>query len=223
VLAEKQPFDLDEALARVRAAVQDLPRAALFALYDEGFTSVFEQIVACMLSVRTRDEVTLVAARRLFAVARTPEAMRQLAPGALDALIQDSVFHEVKTRNILAIASLAVHEYQGSLPCNEAILRALPGVGPKCANLALGIACGEPRIGVDIHVHRVLNRWGYVATNSPEATLKALEAKVPRRYWLELNPLLMPFGKHICTGTLPRCRSCPVLRMCSQVGVLAHR
>lgn len=222
-MTEKQPFDLEDALARVRAAVQKFPRAALFALYDEGFTSVFEQVVACMLSVRTRDEVTLVAARRLFAVARTPEAMSRLAPADLDALIHDSVFHEVKTQNILAIASLAANSYQGALPCDEAVLLALPGVGPKCANLALGIACGEPRIGVDIHVHRVLNRWGYVATNSPEATLKALEAKLPRQYWLELNPLVMPFGKHICTGTLPRCSSCPVLSMCSQVGVVAHR
>ncbi len=221
--AEKQPFDLEEALRRVRAAVQPYPRAALFALYDEGFTSVFEQVVACMISVRTRDEVTLVAARRLFAVARTPEAMSRLAPAALDALIQDAVFHEVKTRNILTIASQALQDHRGALPCDEAILRALPGIGPKCANLTLAIACGEARIGVDIHVHRVLNRWGYVATTGPEGTLKVLEAKLPRQFWRDLNPLLVPFGKHICTGTLPRCSSCPVLSMCSQVGVGARR
>jgi endonuclease-3 len=220
---EKEPFNLDEVLARVRAAVQDLPRAALFALYDEGYISVFEQVVACILSVRTRDEVTLAVARRLFAVARTPEAVSNLDPETLEALIRDSVFHEVKTRNILAIATIAVAAYQGSLPCDEALLRSLPGVGPKCANLTLGIACGEPRIGVDIHVHRVANRWGYVATTTPEATLAALEAKLPRRYWLELNRIVMPFGKFICTGTLPKCSSCPVLSMCRQVGVRAHR
>ena len=97
------------------------------------------------------------------------------------------------------------------------------GVGPKCANLVLGIACGQPFIGVDIHVHRVTNRWGYVASPTPEKTMQALTEKLPRRYWIEINRLLVPFGKHICTGKLPRCSTCPVLDMCQQVGVEANR
>ena len=97
------------------------------------------------------------------------------------------------------------------------------GVGPKCTNLVMGVACGKARIGVDIHVHRVTNRWGYVQARSPERTLAALEAVLPRRYWVELNRLLVPFGKHVCTGGRPRCSACPVLSMCRQVGVTAHR
>jgi endonuclease III len=87
----------------------------------------------------------------------------------------------------------------------------------------LGIACGQARIGVDIHVHRVTNRWGYVHASTPEATMVELESKLPREYWVEINRLLVPFGKHVCTGALPRCSTCPVLDMCRQVGVSAHR
>jgi endonuclease-3 len=97
------------------------------------------------------------------------------------------------------------------------------GVGPKCANLALGIACEEPFISVDVHVHRVTNRWGYIEASTPEKAMIALEAKLPRRYWIEINQLLVPFGKHVCTGQRPKCSVCPVLDMCRQVGVTSHR
>jgi len=103
------------------------------------------------------------------------------------------------------------------------VLTSFKGVGPKCANLTMGVVCGAERISVDIHVHRVTNRWGYVATASPEATMRALEQKLPREYWIEINRLLVPFGKHICTGVRPRCSTCPVLEYCRQVGVTTHR
>ncbi|HEX2971755.1 MAG TPA: hypothetical protein VHP11_05450 [Tepidisphaeraceae bacterium] len=109
------------------------------------------------------------------------------------------------------------------MPCDEQVLRSFRGVGPKCANLVLGIACGQAAIGVDIHVHRVTNRWGYVSAPTPEKTLSELQKKLPRQYWVEINRLLVPFGKHICTGTLPHCSTCPVWDMCRQVGVTAHR
>jgi endonuclease-3 len=96
-------------------------------------------------------------------------------------------------------------------------------VGIKCANLALGLGCGVPSISVDVHVHRITNRWGYVATSAPERTTIALEGKLPVRHWLDINRLLVPFGKHICTGRLPRCSTCPVEDMCRQVGVEKHR
>ena len=99
----------------------------------------------------------------------------------------------------------------------------LPGVGPKCANLALGIACRGNRVSVDIHVHRVTNRWGYVRTRTPEQTMAVLEERLPKRYRIEINQILVPFGKHVCTGVLPKCSTCPVLSMCRQVGVTSHR
>jgi endonuclease-3 len=146
-----------------------------------------------------------------------------LGPDGIEALIRGCAFHEAKARQIHAIARRAEADLGGRLPCDFEVLTSFPGVGPKCANLALGIACGQARIGVDVHVHRVTNRWGYVATRTPEQTMVALEAKLPRRYWLEINRLLVPFGKHICTGVLPRCSTCPVLEFCRQVGVGAHR
>jgi endonuclease III len=220
---EKAPFDIEIVMARIEEAVRPFPKAALFELAEEGYCSPFEQLVACMISIRTRDEVTLPTARRLFEAARTPEAMLRLTPAEIDRRIRSCTFHGAKAAQIHRIAARAMEEFGGALPCDEEVLTSLPGVGPKCAHLVLGIACGQSRIAVDIHVHRVTNRWGYVQEPTPERTMAALEALLPQQYWIEINRLLVPFGKHVCTGTLPRCSSCPVLEMCRQVGVTAHR
>jgi endonuclease-3 len=222
-MSDKKPIDIGVAMRRIQTAVQPWPKAAMFELAEEGFNSTFEQLVACIISIRTYDEVTLPVSRKLFGRARTPAEVSKLTYEELDGLINLSTFHERKANQILAIARRTVDEYGGELPCDSEVLRSFSGVGPKCANLALGIACGEPFISVDIHVHRVTNRWGYVEASTPEKTLPALEAKLPRRYWIEINRLLVPFGKHICTGSLPHCSTCPVLDMCQQVGVKAHR
>ena len=217
------PFDIAEALRRIRTAIKPFAKAAMFELADDGFDSAFEQLVACIISIRTRDETMLPTAKRLFAVARTPAEVSRLSADEIDALIADCTFHEPKAKQIHEIAQSVVARHGGELPCDLDVLLSFRGVGPKCANLALGIACGRPFIGVDIHVHRVTNRWGYVATTTPEKTMAALEAKLPRRYWVEINALLVPFGKHICTGVRPKCSTCPVLDMCRQVGVTSHR
>ncbi len=219
----KEPFDIDRAVALLREAVQPFPPAAMFALYDEGYTSPFEQLVACIISIRTRDETMLPLARALFERARTPLQMSRLTPADIDALIALSAFHANKAQQIYDIARTLVAEHSGQLPCDEALLLSLCGVGPKCANLVLGIACSRPKLGVDIHVHRVTNRWGYVRAPRPELTMVALMDKLPQEYWVEINRLLVPFGKHICTGSRPRCSTCPLLTMCAQVGVEAPR
>lgn len=219
----KLPFDPEVAVPRLRAAVEPWPKAAMFELAERGYRSLFEQLVGCLISIRTYDEVTLPTALGLFNEARTPDAISQLTVSRIDVLIQASSFHERKAQQIYDIARRTVQEYGGQLPCDREVLLCFAGVGPKCANLALGIACGDPWISVDIHVHRVTNRWGYVAASTPERTLDQLEAKLPRTYWIEINRLLVPFGKHICTGSLPRCSTCPVLDMCQQIGVKAHR
>lgn len=219
----KRPFDIDQVFLRIREAVRPFPKAALFELAEEGFRSPFEQLIACIISIRTLDEVTLPTARRLFALARTPLEVSRLTVAAVDEPIQACTFHEAKARQIHQIARRIVEEYDGVLPCELAVLLSFHGVGPKCANLVLGIACDQPRIGVDIHVHRVTNRWGYVNTPTPEKTTAMLEGILPRSYWIEINRLLVPFGKHICTGRLPRCSTCPVLDMCRQIGVTTHR
>jgi endonuclease III len=219
----KRPFRVGTVLARIRDAVRPLPKAAMFALAELGHRSLFEQLVACILSIRTRDEVSLVAARRLFQAAPKPHDLARLSVRDIDRLIGDTSFHEAKAAQIREIAHRTVEEFGGRLPCDVEVLRSFRGVGPKCAHLALGIACGETRISVDIHVHRIVNRWGYVQAPTPEQTMEELMGRLPRRYWVEINALLVPFGKHICTGRLPKCSTCPVLDMCQQVGVTSHR
>ena len=219
----QRPFDIDIAMERLREAVRPLPKAAMFQLAEEGFDSLFEQLVACIISIRTLEETTLPTARQLFGVARTPAEMARLDPAEIDRLIGTCTFHEPKSRQIHAIARETVERYGGALPCDRDVLVGFRGVGPKCAALALAIACGQERIGVDIHVHRVTNRWGFVSARTPEATMTALEAVLPRPYWIEINRLLVPFGKYICTGTAPHCSTCPLLDMCARVGVTQHR
>jgi len=219
----KKSFDLDKALTLIRKAVEPWPKAAMFELAEDGFNSPFEQLIACIISIRTYDEVSLPTARKLFARARTPAQISKLAVEAIDELIHACTFHERKAAQIHAIALRVLNEFEGNLPCDSETLLSFAGVGPKCANLALGIACGQPVISVDIHVHRVTNRWGYVKASAPEKTMLALEAKLPQKHWIDINRLLVPFGKHICTGTLPKCSTCPVLDMCQQVGVKTHR
>jgi endonuclease-3 len=219
----KKPFDIDVALERIAAAVRPYPKAALFELGELGYRTPLQQLVACMISIRTRDEETLPISIRLFAAAPTAEAMAALSPEQIDALITPSTFHERKAYQIHAIAQRAVDEFGGDLPCDAEVMRSFAGVGPKCAHLALAIACGHALISVDAHVHRVTNRWGYVRTATPEQTMLALEEKLPADYWVTINSLLVPFGKHICTGVRPKCSTCPVLDMCQQVGVTSHR
>ncbi len=219
----KKPFDIDKALAAIEQAVKPWPKAAMFELAEAGFDTPFEQLAACMISIRTYDEVTVPTARKLFERARTPAQMSKLTAAEIDSLIHACTFHDRKAEQILALAQRVVDEYGGKLPCDEEVMQSFSGVGPKCAHLVLGIACGKPFISVDVHVHRVTNRWGYVHATTPERTMVALEKVLPQKYWIDINRLLVPFGKHICTGKLPKCSTCPVLDMCRQVGVTSHR
>jgi endonuclease III len=216
---DKVPFDIDTVLGRIRQEVRGFADAAMFALAARGHATLFEQLVACILSIRTRDEVSLPTALALLARASTPQALSQLTPEQIEALIRPVTFPEPKARQLHALAQRTVEDFGGQLPADARVLQSFRGVGPKCAHLALGVACGHVAISVDIHVHRVTNRWGYVRTRSPEQTLKALEGRLPRAYWVELNRLLVPFGKHVCTGSRPLCSRCPVRAMCQQVGV----
>jgi endonuclease-3 len=219
----KLPFRLAPVLEHIEAAVAAYPKAAMFELAEHGFSSLFEQLVSCIISIRTLDETTIPVSLRLFGAARTPKEFLKLSPQQLEALLYGSTFPGQKAYTILGVAKAAVEKYNNSLPADFKELTALKGVGPKCANLALGVAGGQAAISVDVHVHRVTNRWGYVQAKTPEQTMLQLEAKVPKKNWIDINRLLMPFGKHICTGPLPHCSACPVLAYCQQVGVTRHR
>ncbi|MEM8967287.1 MAG: endonuclease III [Bacteroidota bacterium] len=206
-------------MKKLRTVVKDLPKAALFNLFDQGYTSLFEQLIACIISIRTYDEVTVLTSIRLFSQARTSAKIAQLSAEEINALISDSTYHEAKSHQIKAIAEQIQNDFQGELPADFDLLTSFKGVGPKCASLALGIAAGQARIGVDIHVHRVTNRWGYVQAKTPEKTMEALEQKLPKEYWVEINRLLVPFGKHICQGSYPQCLYCALQELCPKVGI----
>jgi endonuclease-3 len=212
-------FPVRSVLERCAEAVKDKAPAAMFGLRDEGYSSLYEQLVSCILSIRTYDEVSSAVSRKLFAKARTPEAMLQLSRSELSDLIQESTFPEQKVDNILRLSQEIVEQHGGKTPATFEGLTAFKGVGPKCANLALGVALNVPAVSVDVHVHRITNRWGYVATKTPEKTRQALEQVLPKELWIEINRVLVPFGKHVCQGRYPKCGRCPVRAECAQVGV----
>jgi endonuclease-3 len=219
----KLPFDIDEAFHRLRRAVANLPKAAMFDLRDRGFGSPFEQLVGSLISARTRDETTLAVCLRLFPVAHTPAQMAALDPDDLTRLLHGASFPESKARDLIALSRQIVTQHNGFVPDTLDALNAFRGVGPKIAALTLAVGFGQPAIAVDVHVHRIVNRWAYVATTTPDQTAAALALKLPERYWIEINERLVPFGKSICTGIRPRCSTCPLLEMCPQVGVMSHR
>ncbi|MBC8134269.1 MAG: endonuclease III [Fibrella sp.] len=214
------------ALESVRDAVESYPSAALFELHREGYQSLFEILLACIISVRTLEKDTLAVSRRLFAVARTPAELSALSDDELLPLLEGSTFPEPKVGQLKGIAEYAERDFAGALPADYDTLLRLHGVGPKCASLAIGVATGEtPHTPVDTHVHRVANRWGIVATKTPEKTMDALDAVLQPAERIEINRLLVPFGKYICTGgTLPpRCSTCPLREVCDRVGVTRSR
>ncbi len=215
----KKDFDIEDMLNRIAALMVNYPKAAMFQLYDEGYTSMFEQLLSCIISIRTLDEVSIPVSQKLFAHARTPEQLLKLSPQELEDILHGSSYNGQKAHTMLGIAQTAMQQYNGELPADYEALTALKGVGPKCANLALGIAAKKPAISVDSHVHRVVNRWGLIKTTQPEKTVLALEKQVPQNRWIDINRLLMPFGKFHCTHHLPKCTTCPVLDYCRQVGV----
>lgn len=212
-------YPIGTMLRRIEAAIKPFPKAAMFGLMDEGYSSLFEQLVSCVISIRNLDETTYPLSRKLFAKAKTPKQMLRMHIAQLADLLYGTSYPGQKAETLLRIAKKATEFPNDTLPADFDVLTAIKGVGPKCANLALSVAGGQQRISVDVHVHRVANRWGLVATRQPEQTLIALEHLIKEKYWSDINRLLMPFGKHICILRLPHCSTCPVLKWCKRIGI----
>src|SRR6058998_3655054 len=183
----------------------------------------YQVLIACLLSLRTKDETTGPAARRLFALADTPEKMLTLTPAQIERAIYPVGFYKTKAQTVLDISRTLVEKYGGRVPDEIDELLTLKGVGRKTANLVVTQGFQKPGICVDTHVHRISNRLGYVKTGNPEKTEAALRAKLPRRYWIGYNDLLVSFGQNICLPVSPRCSACPVRRLCPRVGVKHSR
>lgn len=186
-------------------------------------TTPFHVLIATVLSLRTKDTLTAVVAPRLFAVADTPTALLALGEERIAELIYPVGFYRTKARSIMQICRILLEAYAGEVPADLDQLLALPGVGRKTANLVLGAGFGLPAICVDIHVHRICNRWGYVQTRDPDATEMVLRSQLPADYWLSINRLLVTLGQQICHPTSPRCSQCPVAPYCGRVGVQRSR
>ena len=173
--------------------------------------------------MRTQDTTTGPASARLFAVAASPETMLKLVPRQIERLIYPVGFYRTKARVILGICRDLLARFDGRVPDTIDALLTLSGVGRKTANLVVTMGYGKPGICVDTHVHRISNRLGYVKTRNPEETEMALRGKLPRRYWIGYNDLLVSFGQNICNPISPRCSLCPVATLCPRIGVKTSR
>jgi endonuclease-3 len=180
-------------------------------------------LISTLLSLRTKDEVTAEATKRLFRLADTPAEMMKLSPAAIEKAIYPVGFYRNKAKNILSICEELLSLYDSHVPDTIDQLLAMPGVGRKTANLVLTLGFNKEGICVDTHVHRISNRWGYVRTKTPEQTEFALRGKLPRRHWANYNTLLVAFGRRICRPVSPICSSCPVSDYCDRVGVAKSR
>ncbi len=185
--------------------------------------SPFRVLVSTVISARTRDEVTGEASGRLFARASTPEDMARLTERQIGKLIFPAGFYNQKAKSIRALSRKIISGFNGKVPDTIEGLLELPGVGRKTANLVITLAFGKPGICVDTHVHRVSNRLGVVATRNPAETEFALRMVLPKEHWIEINDLLVMYGKAVCTPVSPFCTGCRIRRDCRQAGVTRTR
>jgi endonuclease-3 len=179
----------------------------------------FRVLVGCIISLRTKDEVTYPATERLFERASTPERMARLRLPTIEKLIYPAGFYRRKAEQIRTIARKLVAGNGGRVPDTIDELLELPGVGRKTANLVVTLGFDKPGICVDIHVHRITNRLGWVETSHPDETEAALRALLPRRHWIPINEILVRHGQQVCKPISPICSTCPVIKDCPQLGV----
>lgn len=183
----------------------------------------FTILISTLLSLRTKDEVTALATQGLFRLAGTPAEMARLAPDTIERAIYPVGFYRNKARTILAVCRELLDRHDSRVPDTMEQLLALSGVGRKTANLVLTLGFGKAGICVDTHVHRISNRLGYVQTKTPEETEFALREKLPHKYWIDYNTLLVAFGRRICRPISPLCSSCPISVYCDRVGIVKSR
>jgi endonuclease III len=183
----------------------------------------FRILISCLLSLRTKDKTTSEASARLFALAHTPAALLALPLKKIEQAIYPVGFYRTKAKSIHAICRRLLDVYGGKVPDSIEELVTLSGVGRKTANLVVTVGYRKPGICVDIHVHRISNRWGYVKTKTPEETEAALRGKLPKRYWITFNDLLVPYGQNLCQPVSPYCSQCKLTELCDRVGVKRSR
>ncbi len=215
-------MDYGEIVAHVKKSVEEhqIPSVSDIANLDRD---PYQILISTIISLRTKDEVTAAAARRLFDQAPTPQAMEALTTEQIQELIYPAGFYRNKADNIKKITRIILEKHAGTVPASQEELRALPGVGLKTANLTLSLAFALPYICVDIHVHRISNRLGWVKTDKPDETEGELSRVLPQEYWIEINELFVRFGQSVCTPVSPWCSKCPLEASCPKIGVSRQR
>ncbi|MFN0152654.1 MAG: endonuclease III domain-containing protein [bacterium] len=208
-------------LRRVEAAVVNWKEPIVTRISRER--SPYKVLISCVLSLRTQDATTEKASERLFALAATPAAMLALSAARIEKAIYPVGFYRTKARTLREISRQLLERYRGEVPDEIDELLTLPGVGRKTANLVVTYGYDKLGICVDTHVHRIANRWGYVAASSPDKTEMALRETLPRRHWIPLNDLLVTYGQNLCKPVSPLCSECTISTWCARIGVTKSR
>jgi len=183
----------------------------------------FRILISCLLSLRTKDKTTSEASARLFALAHAPASLLTIPLKKIEQAIYPVGFYRTKAKSIHAICRRLLDAYGGRVPDSIEELVTLSGVGRKTANLVVTVGYGKPGICVDIHVHRISNRWGYIKTKTPEQSEEALRRTLPNQYWITFNDLLVPYGQNLCQPVSPLCSQCKLTKYCDRVGVKKSR
>jgi endonuclease-3 len=210
-------------IQKLQIATKDMVWPAATEIIREFGKNPFLVLVSCILSLRTKDTVSLPASQRLFTIAKTPEQLLKVPLGSLERIIYPVGFYRNKSRHLHELSADLLDRFKGNVPSTEVELLTLKGVGRKTANLVLGEGFGIPAICVDTHVHRISNRLGLIKTRTPEETEIALKKILPKEQWVEFNRLLVMWGQNVCLPISPRCSKCPLFTECKRVGVTTSR
>ena len=211
--------DLARAFRILRKNRKKHSAASVTEISESVQATPYRVLVSCVISLRTKDEVTAAASKRLFALADTPEQMIRLDRSQIEEAIFPCGFYRTKAETIQRFSADLMERFAGCVPESMEDLLSLKGVGRKTANLVLTLGHGKPGICVDVHVHRITNRWGYVRTENPDETEFALRKILPKRHWTEINDLLVIYGQTVCRPVSPFCSSCEIREFCDQVKV----
>lgn len=218
----KIKINIDLVVQTLRQSVTEMELPIVTEI-SQNRRSPFEVLIATILSLRTKDEVTRAASIRLFEKAHTPHQMLNLDHSVIAKLIYPAGFYKTKAKTILDISRVLISDYDGRVPDDLDALLNLKGVGRKTANLVMTLGYGKLGVCVDTHVHRISNRIGYVETKTPEQTEMVLRAKLPKQYWIQYNDLLVTWGQNVCKPISPICSKCAISEYCNRVGVARSR
>ena len=207
----------------LREATKDMVDPAVTQIVKQYGRDPFLVFVSCLLSLRTKDTVSLPASHRLFRVARTPEELLTISTKQIERIIYSVGFYRKKAKQLHAISKDLIVRYDGQVPHSESDLLSINGVGRKTMNLVRGEGFNIPAICVDTHVHRISNRLGLVKTKNPDETERALKRVLPQKYWIEYNRLMVMWGQNICVPVSPFVSKCAISHLCSKIGVKRSR